>query len=70
MSHNPNPALKRVIESMEEDIDRLWSEMGAEALDGIYSIYEKSEDLTCFSAKKLRGRRDKRYDRGNVFRPR
>ncbi len=70
MSPDSNSTLKRVLESMDEDIDRLWSEMGAEALDGLYSIYEKSEDLTCFSAKRLRGKRDKRYGSGNIFTPR
>ena len=68
MSGSPDYILRRVLEEMNKDLEDLWSESGAEALDGLYSMYEGSEDLTCLSSKRVRGRRDKRYGRGNVFR--
>ncbi len=46
---------------MRVDLDTLEAEMGAEAIDGLYSMYEGGEELTCFTAKKLLGKRDKRY---------
>ncbi len=64
----PDYVLGRVAREIEDDIELLWSEMGFEALDGLYSMYEGSEDITCMSAKRLRGKRDKRYGKGNMFR--
>ena len=46
---------------MRVDLEALEAEMGAEAIDGLYSMYEGGEELTCFTAKKLLGKRDKRY---------
>ncbi len=59
----PEPA-RRVL----EDVEALKAELGAEAVDGLYSIVEGSEDITCLSVKKLKGRRDKLYGKGNLFR--
>ncbi len=59
----PEPA-RRVL----EDVEALEAELGAEAVDGLYSIVEGSEDITCLSVKKLKGRRDKLYGKGNLFR--
>ncbi len=50
------------------DIEALEAELGADAVDGLYSILEGGEDVTCFTAKMLRGRRDKRYGSGSIFR--
>ena len=57
-------ALRDVVASVEE----LMSEAGAEAIDGLYSIYEGSEELSCFTAKRLKGRRDKVYGKKSIFR--
>ncbi len=59
----PEPA-RRVL----EDVEALEAELGAEAVDGLYSILEGSEDITCLSIKKLKGKRDKRYGRASLFR--
>ncbi|ABL89140.1 hypothetical protein Pisl_1993 [Pyrobaculum islandicum DSM 4184] len=40
------------------DLDKLLGEI-PEAVDGLSSLYEATEDYTCFTAKKLLGRRDK-----------
>lgn len=50
------------------DVEALEAELGAEAVDGLYSIIEGSEDITCLSVKKLKGKKDKRYGRANLFR--
>ncbi|WP_460124321.1 hypothetical protein [Stetteria hydrogenophila] len=51
-----------------EDLKALEAELGAEAVDGLYSILEGSPDVSCALAKKLRGRRDKQYGRVSLFR--
>ena len=63
----PDYHLGRLVKEIEDDIEVLWSEMGYEALDGLYSMYEGSEDITCMSVKRLRGKRDKRYGKVNIF---
>ncbi len=67
MSRSPDRVLEKAVRDIDRDLEVLWSEAGAEALDGLYSMYEGSEDVTCLSAKKLMGRRDKRYGRQNLF---
>ncbi|ACB39988.1 hypothetical protein [Pyrobaculum neutrophilum] len=43
---------------VRRDIEDLLGVM-PEAADGLSSLYEAAEDYTCFTAKKLLGRRDK-----------
>lgn len=62
-SRIPDPAARVV-----RDMELLEAELGADAVDGLYSIVEGGEDVTCFSVKKLKGRRDKNYGKGNMFR--
>ena len=51
------------------DLELLEAEMGAEALDGLWSMIDGGDDVSCLSVKKLRGRRDKFGGRRvNVFR--
>lgn len=51
-------ALARQHASIKEDLERLFAEM-PEGIDGLLSLYHGEEDYTCFTAKKLMGKRDK-----------
>lgn len=51
-----------------DDVASLWAELGAEAIDGLYSIYEGCEDVSCLTSKRLLGKRDKNYgSKDNLF---
>ena len=64
---NPDNRIPGPASRVASDIELLEAELGADAVDGLYSIIEGGEDITCFSAKKLKGRRDKNYDGNNIF---
>ncbi|MCY0890521.1 MULTISPECIES: hypothetical protein [Pyrobaculum] len=51
-------ALARQHASIKNDIERLFTEI-PEGIDGLLSLYHGEEDYTCFTAKKLMGKRDK-----------
>ncbi|MEM1597304.1 MAG: hypothetical protein QXP31_02475 [Pyrobaculum sp.] len=44
-------------------VQALQRELGSlpDGLDGLYSLLEQEEDFTCFTVKKLKGRRDKSW---------
>ena len=53
--------------NVKADLESLDAELGAEALDGLYSIYEEGEDVSCMTLKRILGKRDKKYGAGNLF---
>jgi hypothetical protein len=55
----------RQYEQVKADLEKLYAEI-PEGIDGLTSLYYGEEDYTCFTAKKLMGRRDKGVQR-NVF---
>lgn len=57
-------ALKHYRE-VKADLDSLYREL-PEGIDGLTSLYEEAEDYTCFTLRKLLGRRDK-GDYRNAF---
>lgn len=52
---------------VKDDLERLKAELGAEALDGLYSICEDGEDISCMTAKRVLGQRDKKYGGEHLF---
>ena len=52
-------------EAVRRDLERLYVEV-PEGVDGLMSLYNGEEDYTCFTARKIMGRRDKGVQR-NVF---
>ncbi|AET33060.1 hypothetical protein [Pyrobaculum ferrireducens] len=52
-------------EAVKRDLERLYVEV-PEGVDGLMSLYNGEEDYTCFTARKIMGRRDKGAQR-NVF---
>ncbi|HII47966.1 hypothetical protein [Pyrobaculum aerophilum] len=58
-------ALLKHYEQVKKDLERLYTEV-PEAIDGLLSLYNGEEDYTCFTAKKLMGKRDKGVQR-SVF---
>ncbi len=58
-------ALLKHYEQVKKDLERLYTEV-PEAIDGLLSLYNGKEDYTCFTAKKLMGKRDKGVQR-SVF---
>jgi hypothetical protein len=52
-------------ERVKGDLEKLFAEI-PEGIDGLASLYYGEEDYTCFTAKKLMGRRDKGAQR-NAF---
>lgn len=52
-------------EAVKRDLERLYVEV-PEGVDGLMSLYTGEEDYTCFTARKIMGRRDKGAQR-NVF---
>ncbi len=52
-------------EAVKRDLERLYVEV-PEGIDGLMSLYNGEEDYTCFTARKIMGRRDKGVQR-NVF---
>jgi len=52
-------------ERLKGDLEKLFVEI-PEGIDGLTSLYYGEEDYTCFTAKKLLGRRDKGAQR-NAF---
>jgi len=52
-------------ERVKDDLEKLFAEI-PEGIDGLISLYYGEEDYTCFTAKKLMGRRDKGVQR-NAF---
>jgi hypothetical protein len=52
-------------EQVKSDLEKLFAEI-PEGIDGLTSLYHGEEDYTCFTAKKLMGRRDKGAQR-NAF---
>jgi len=55
----------RQYEQVKGDLEKLFAEI-PEGIDGLISLYYGEEDYTCFTAKKLMGRRDKGTQR-NAF---
>jgi hypothetical protein len=55
----------RQYEQVKADLEKLYAEI-PEGIDGLTSLYYGEEDYTCFTAKKLMGRRDKGAQR-NAF---
>jgi len=55
----------RQYEQVKSDLEKLFAEI-PEGIDGLISLYYGEEDYTCFTAKKLMGRRDKGTQR-NAF---
>ncbi|HID04215.1 MAG TPA: hypothetical protein EYH45_02300 [Candidatus Caldiarchaeum subterraneum] len=53
--------------SVKADVESLEAELGAEAVDGLYSICEEGEDVSCMTLKRILGKRDKKYGGGNLF---
>jgi len=58
-------AVFKQYERVKGDLEKLFSEI-PEGVDGLTSLYYGEEDYTCFTAKKLLGRRDKGAQR-NAF---
>ena len=54
-------------DNLKEDIERLIAEAGPEAMDGLYSILEDGEDITCFTLRKILRRRRGDRDGENLF---
>lgn len=52
-------------DQLKKDLERLYVEV-PEGVDGLLSLYYGEEDYTCFTAKKLMGKRDKGAQK-NVF---
>ncbi|MCE4602509.1 MAG: hypothetical protein F7B18_04920 [Desulfurococcales archaeon] len=65
---NPRSRPPPQADKVTQDIELLEAELGADAVDGLYSILDGGEDVTCFTAKRIKGRRDKRYGSGSIFR--
>ncbi len=51
-------AVFKQYERIKGDLEKLFAEI-PEGVDGLTSLYYGEEDYTCFTAKKLMGRRDK-----------
>jgi hypothetical protein len=45
-------------ELVKSDLEKLFAEI-PEGIDGLTSLYHGEEDYTCFTVRKLMGRRDK-----------
>ena len=54
-------------DDLKEDIENLIAEAGPEAMDGLYSILEDSEDITCFMLRRILRRRKRENAGENLF---